>query len=58
MAQFNNTADKIALTGLGASLCASDNQVCIGNRPHLVPKPTKIKAKARYMSIGFKPAAC
>ena len=25
MAQFNNTADRIALTGLGASLCASGN---------------------------------
>ncbi len=37
MAQFNNTPDRRADTGVGAWEWASGSQVCMGARPTLVP---------------------
>lgn len=37
---------------LGAWECASGSQVCMGNRPALVPKPMTMNANARRTSIG------
>ena len=37
-------------TGLGACEYASGIQVCIGNRPALVPKPIAMNTKAIWIS--------
>lgn len=37
MPVLSSAADSIALAGLGASECASGNQVCIGASPTFVP---------------------
>ena len=50
MAHFNSTPDSRADTGLGASEWASGSQVCMGNRPALVPKPMAANTKAIIMS--------
>ena len=57
-AQFSRTADSSAETGLGASLCASGSQACIGNRPVLVPKPISTNTKARCIRVGSSSAVC
>ena len=52
MAHLSSTPESRAETGLGAWEWASGSQVCMGNRPALVPKPITINAKARRMSVG------
>ena len=45
---FINVVDIRALTGGGATECASMVTVCIGKSPILVLKPTKTKIKAIF----------
>ena len=52
MAHLSSTPESSAETGLGAWECASGSQVCMGNRPALVPKPMTMNANARRTSIG------
>src|SRR5439155_17447732 len=49
---FNNTPDISALTGAGASLCASGSHVCMGASPAFVPYPIKRKTKANWTTRG------
>jgi hypothetical protein len=49
-AHFSSTPDSRADTGLGASEWASGSQVCMGNRPALVPKPMAANTKAIIVS--------
>ena len=55
MAHLSRTPESRADTGLGASEWASGSQVCMGNRPALVPKPMAANTKAIWMSVGSKP---
>ena len=51
-AMFSMRPESIALMGVGASACASGNQVCMGATPALVPYPIKIKTKASLRVVG------
>ncbi len=42
------------LTGLGAWLCASGSQKCMGARPTLVPRPIMKNMAANFMNTGFR----
>src|SRR3989454_1333493 len=50
-------ADSIALTGVGASACASGSQECIGATPAFVPYPISTNTKATLIAVGSRDPA-
>ena len=54
----SSAAESIALTGGGASLCASGSQLCTGAQPILPASPTIISTNATSVVSGGSPLAC